>query len=111
NPQQLCMRLLRRELERGGPAWKFGRGSEALAPRQIVDLDHDAVGVEVERAPFVGPFAAELRNLVDARAALPVRLDRQPPRGHRAQRVGVRGGKRIFSRLSAGLRRAGGPGL
>ncbi len=49
------------------------------AQRERVDLDDDAVGVEVERAALLGPLAAEGDQRVDARAAAPVRFDGQPP--------------------------------
>ena len=77
--EQLRVRLLRGKLERGRPARKLRGRAEPLAQREVVHLDDDAVGVELEVAPLVGPLAAELEHRVDARAALPVRLDRQPP--------------------------------
>ena len=57
--QQLRVGLLRRELERGRPPRELRRRPELLAQREVVDLDHDAVGVELEVAPRLGPLAAE----------------------------------------------------
>jgi hypothetical protein len=58
--QQLRMRLLRGELERRRPPRKLGRRPQLLAQREVVDFDDDAVGVELEAVPFLGPLAAEL---------------------------------------------------
>ena len=89
--QQPGVRLLRRELEGGRPARTLRGRPEPLAQREIVHLDHDAVGVEVERPPLVGPFLTEGGHRVDPFAAPPVAFDRQPPGAHRAQGLAVRG--------------------
>jgi len=44
-----------------------------------VDLDDDAISVEAETAPLVGPFRTELDKRLDAGAPPPMRFDRQPP--------------------------------
>src|SRR6185369_18075790 len=62
---------------------------ESCAEREVVDLDDDAIGVEVERLPLPAPLAAERDDLVDGRAAPPVPLDRQPPGCQRFERLGV----------------------
>ena len=59
--QQLRVRLLRREFERGRPARELGRGAEPLAQREVGDLDHDAVGVELELRRFVVPRRGRTR--------------------------------------------------
>ena len=69
--------LLRGEFEGRCPARELRRRPEALAQREIVDLDHDAVGVEVEGPAFVRPFPAVSRDFVDTLAAAPVRFDGQ----------------------------------
>ena len=66
---------------------------EPLAQREIVDLDDDAVGVELERPALVGPFLAERDQRVDADAAPPMRLHRQAPLAHRPEHLGVRVGR------------------
>ena len=78
------------ELERHRPARKLARGAERLAPLDVVHLHHDAVGLEVERAPLFGPRDAERDHLVDPAAAAPVRFHRQAPRPQERERVGVR---------------------
>ena len=85
------MRLLCREFVGGRPTREFRRGAEPLAQREIVDLDHDPVGVEVERLAFVDPFLTEGDQISHTLASTPVWLDRQPPRAHRRQRFGMRG--------------------
>ena len=71
------------------------RGNFAVAPsrspqREVVDLDDDAVGVERRASRRLSAHScAERDDRVDAVAAPPVRLDRQPPRGERRQRVGM----------------------
>ena len=77
------VRLLRGELERRRPARKLRGRAEPFAQREVVHLDDDAVGVEVERPALLGPLVAEGDHLVDAVAARPVRFDRQPPCAHR----------------------------
>ena len=78
--QQLRVRLLRRELERRRPARELRRRPQLLAQREVVDLDDDAVGVELEVAPR---FSAHSRQNaisgVDAFAAPPVGFDGQAP--------------------------------
>ena len=74
-------RLLGRKLERRGPPRKLRRRPEPLAQGEVVDLDHDAVGVERQRAPLLCPLVAERDDFVDAGAARPVRFDRQSPLG------------------------------
>ena len=83
--EQLGVRLLRGELEGGRPPRKLRRGAEPLAQREIVHLDDDAIGVELEALPFVGPLLAERDDRVDAVAAPPVRFDRESPFAHRGQ--------------------------
>ena len=67
------------KLERGGPPRELRGVSELFAQRRIVQLDHDAVGLERERASSLAPLLAKRDHRVDAVALLPVRLDRQPP--------------------------------
>ena len=84
---QLRVRLLRRELERGRPARELRRRAEPLAQRQLVHLDDDAVGVEVERPPaLVGPLLAEASDhsslpVAARRSAAAHREPRSPHRG------------------------------
>ena len=87
--EQLRVRLLRRELERGRPPRELRGRPERLAQREVVDLDDDAVGVELERLPAVGPGPAELDDLVDAGTLLKVRFDRQSPLAQRLQDTAV----------------------
>ena len=79
DPQQLRVRLLRRELERRGPSRKFRGRPEPLAKRQVVDLDDDAVGVELEILAAVRPRPAEFDTSSIPAHAVKVRLDRQSP--------------------------------
>ena len=73
-------RLLRGELERRRPARKLRRRAEPLAQRQVVHLDDDAVGVEVERSGACRPTPAQKATTSSMLvAAPPVRLDRQAP--------------------------------
>ena len=70
------------------------RGNLAVAPEpltycQVVNFDDDAVGIEFESLPLVGPFLAEGDDGLDAFAALPVRFDRKTPVAHRGQHRGV----------------------
>ena len=83
------MHLLRRKLERRRPARKLRGRAELLAQREVVDLDDDAVGVEVERPPLVGPFFAERRDGGDACTPSPVRFHRQTPLAHRGEHVAM----------------------
>ena len=80
--------LFGRKLERDGPPRKLAGGAERPAMLDVVDLDDDAVGVEVERASLVPPLAAERDELVDAAAALPVPLHRQAPAAELLERLG-----------------------
>ena len=84
--EQLRRRLLRRELVGEGPARKLRRRAGLLAPRDVVQLDDDAVGLERQVVPRVDPLAAERDHRVDAVAAPPVRLDRQRPARERLER-------------------------
>ncbi len=81
--------LLRGELEGGRPPRKLCRGPELLPQREIVHLDDDAVGLEVEALALVAPLGAKGNDLVDVFAAPPVPLDREAPCGERAQRFGM----------------------
>ena len=60
--QQLRVRLLRGELERRRPARELRRRPQLLAQREVVDLDDDAVGVELEVAPRVAPTRCRTRS-------------------------------------------------
>jgi hypothetical protein len=53
-PEDGC-RLFRGKLERRGPPGKLRRRPELRAQRQVVYLDHDAVGIERQRAPLLCP--------------------------------------------------------
>ncbi len=89
DPQQFRVRLLRGELEGGRPAGELGRGAQALAKAQVVDLDHDPVGVEIELQARVGPCAAERDHVLDTGTVLMMRLHRQPPGRHGCKRLAV----------------------
>ena len=78
--QQLRRLLLGRELERHRPARELARRAQRLAALDVVQLHHDAVGLEVQRAALLGPLGAERDHLVDSAAAPPVRFHRQAPR-------------------------------
>ena len=65
----------------------FGGRPQPLAEREVVHLDHDAVGVELERLALVLPRAAVREQRVDPGAPRPVRLHRQPPGAQRFERV------------------------
>ena len=80
---QLRVRLLRGELEGGGPARKFRSGPEPLSQREVVHLDHHPVGVEIEGLPPVRPSRTEGDDLVDAGTALMVAFHGQTPRRQR----------------------------
>ena len=84
-------RLLRRKFIGDGPSRKFGRRPQPAAQRDVVELDHDTVGVERERAcarrSFLAPLAAILGNLIDALQRLPMRLNWQPPLLERFQEL------------------------
>ena len=69
---------------------KLRRRAQPLAQRQVVHLDDDAVGAEIQRLPPIGPFLAERRDAGDVVAAAPVRLDRESPGPHRRQHGRVR---------------------
>ena len=71
--------LLGRKLVRDGPPGELGGGAQALPKLDPIDLDHDAVGLEVQVVPAVLPARAPGREGVGARAPLPVRLDRHAP--------------------------------
>ena len=70
------------------------RGNFAVVPSRSRSarsstLIDDAVGVELELVALLGPVVAERDDRVDALARAPVRLDRQAPRSHRAEHLGV----------------------
>ena len=65
NPREKRGLLLRGKLEGNRPPWKLARGAKETPLAELVDLDHDAVGVEVERAPLLGPLVAEGDERVD----------------------------------------------
>ena len=67
DPDQPRRRLFGRELERGGPSRELRRHAEALAERQVVELDDDAVGFEL--AARAGPRA--IRRRTQARRRCP----------------------------------------
>ena len=95
DPQQPRVLLLRRELERGRPARKLGGGAEPLAQREVVDLDDDAVGVELELLPLRAHSRqnATTSSMPVARGRM--RLDGQSPgRQRRQQRRRARPGRR-----------------
>ena len=52
---------------------------QPLALAEVVDLDHQAVGLEVERVPLVLPLLGVLDHLLDRVVALRVRADRDAP--------------------------------
>ena len=82
--------LLGRELERDRPARELAGRPEEPALGELIDLDHHAVGIELERAPLLRPFVAEVHQRVDAGAAPPVRFDGQADGAQLLQRVSVR---------------------
>ena len=85
--------LLRRELERDRPARELAGGAEEPPLGELIDLDHHAVGIELERAPLLRPFGAESHQRVDAGAPPPVRFD------------GKAGGAQLFQRFACVCRR------
>ncbi len=87
---ELGRRLLRRELVGERPARELRRRAGLLTPRDVVQLDDDAVGLERQGVPRVDPLAAEGDHGVDALAAAPVRLHRQRPARERLERGAVR---------------------
>src|SRR4030095_10154144 len=79
DPLQQGGLLLSGELERHGPSRELAREPERTALVVVIDLDHYAVGIELELTTAIGPVATEGDERLDAGAALPVRLHRQPP--------------------------------
>ena len=67
------------KLEGDGPSRELGGRSELPPKRQIVELDHDAVGFEFEHAALVAPAPAELHKGIEPLAGPPVRLHRASP--------------------------------
>src|SRR5438477_320869 len=57
------------------PARRLGGGSQALLQSAVVDLDHDAVRLELERAPLLPPLFDEGLDLCEAPAAPGMRVD------------------------------------
>ena len=58
------------------------RDAERAALAQVVDLDDEAVGLEVERVPLVLPGAGVVDDLVDRVEDVRLRADRDAPRLH-----------------------------
>ena len=69
------------ELVGNGPARGLGRRPQGLPLVGRVDLDDDAVGLEVERVPLLRPFAVIGEDVVDRRAAagVGIRLEAELP--------------------------------
>ena len=88
--EQLRMRLLRGELERGGPPRKLRGRSEAIAEGEIVDLDDHAISVEVQAPASVGPLLTEGHRRIDVFAPGPMRFDRCAEIAHPLEHFGVR---------------------
>ena len=72
--------LLGRELVGDGPAWRAAGGAETLLPIETVDLEDDAVDLEVERGPRGLDLPMERARLLKAGAAPGERRQREPPR-------------------------------
>ena len=93
--------LLRREFEGDGPARKLAGGAETRPQIDAIELDDDAVGVEVERAPLLFPFAAEREERVDARQRRQCGSTGQTPRAQLLKRFRVRRQADLGSRRPA----------
>src|SRR4029453_16908928 len=76
-------------LEGDRPARKLARASERSTVRHIVDLDDDAVGVEVKRSSLVLPFGTERDELLQPETSPPVTFHRQAPCAKLLQRFRV----------------------
>ena len=81
--QEFRVRLLRRELEGGRPPRELRGRAQPRAQREVVNLDDDAVGVEVEGPAPVGPRLGRTRPRRRCLRTPPVRFDRQSPRSQR----------------------------
>ena len=71
DPDQLRDRLLGLVLEGDRPARALAPRPQPLALVEVVDLDDQAVGLEVERVPLVAPALGVLDHLVDRVVARP----------------------------------------
>jgi hypothetical protein len=87
---------LGRKLEGDGPPGELAGGPEEPALGEVVDLDHDAVGLEIECPALHGPLVAERDDRRNAVTDARVRLDRKAPRAELVERrlVSGRTGKR-----------------
>ena len=64
-PSSLRDRLLGLVLEGDHPPRALAPRPQPLALVEVVDLDHQAVGLEIERVPLVAPALGVLDHLVD----------------------------------------------
>src|SRR4051812_42166692 len=81
------VRLLPRgDLERNRPWGEFAGRAGPRAQVDAIELDDDAVGVEVERAALLLPLRAEGHERLDTVTPAPMRLDGQPPCLQRVER-------------------------
>ncbi len=78
-------RLPGRELVGDRPPRRLGRRPQGLPLVGRVDFDDDAVGLEIERVPFAGPFAVVGKDVVDRRAAPGVGIRPEAERPHPRQ--------------------------